>query len=151
MDAEVKQSRLDFIAEVMRKQGLKSNPRRYVVLAKYDRIIDWDRDYTLQFPMIPPHPGVTPGTRYWVAESADTGLIEVEVLSDQLDGLWVRPTAQSNGRSVEFLVHRDELRQSPIPYRELAIRRSQLKFYIGEELAIAWHRNRNARLAQLHV
>lgn len=141
---DIKQSRLDFIQQIMDRQQLKGDPRRHVVLHGWNKIIDWDRDYELTFPDLPPPPFLV-GREVWVMARSDSpDLVRASVIEDGPDGPFVKP---ENGAS-SFLVTRDDVKQTPIPLRPFAIRRSALKDYIGEALFAEWSANRVRRFLE---
>lgn len=141
MNNEVKQSRIDYIARLMGEQKVSGNPRRFVVLHGWNRIIDWDRDYELQVPEVPLFPPV--GLRLWAIERTDQpDLVEVEVIEVRGSNLWVK--LASSG--VCFLIPREDCRMLPIPFRPKVIRRSQLHEWIGTDAARELIARRQARL-----
>jgi hypothetical protein len=141
MDAEVKQSRIDYIAKLMREQKMTGNPRRFVVLLGWTRIIDWDRSYEIRPPEIPPL--CPPGFRLWAIERADQpDLVEVEVIEQRGPNLWVKYL----DKQVRFLIPRDDCRALPIPFRPKVVRRSDLPRWIGEAAARELIERRQARL-----
>lgn len=140
-DPEIIASRVEYIWEQMKKQGLKGNPRRYVVLFGWNRIRDWDRDYEL---IVPPLPSpISSRMRLWTIERHDSPeLVEVKLIEERIEGLWVGHL----DKNVQFLAHRDDIKTLPVPFRPLAVKRSELSQWIGEAQAEAFIQRRMERL-----
>lgn len=124
---EVAESRLAFIRLVMEKQKLKGNPRRHVVLLGWNRIMEWDRDFQVNVGYAEPDPGAS----VWVAERIDSPeLTLVLVLEHRDEGFWVKP----HDRDVQFLVARDDVKMTPIPFAPFALHRRDLEAFLGSAL-----------------
>ncbi len=134
--------RRDYIALIMHKQGVQRHPRKFIVLQGWDTIVDHDVTYTVKLPTVPP---LCKGLDVYVIANPDTpDLTRAKVVEDQgADGLWVQPYDNESG--VQFLVPREDVKMLPIPLRPHAILRADLKVYIGDDAAEAWHEQRRAR------
>lgn len=135
--------RKDYIAAVMARQGIQRQPRKYIVLQEWDTIIDHDVSYTVKVPPLPQR--LEPGAVVYVIARPDSpDLVSAKVIIDQGDtGVFVEPVGTESG--VQFLVSREEVKMLPMPLRPTAILRADLKLYIGDEAAEAWHAQRKAR------
>src|SRR4029077_4270623 len=143
---QAKITRMEYIRQVMEKQGISKNPRKYVVLRDWNTIVDSDRDYELEFPALPPI--VVIGRWLWTMKRTDDPeLIRVKVIEDHgAAGLFVET---QSGRS-QFLITREDARQSPIPLRPKAVRRKDLVKWIGEGPAQDLFKIRAQRHAEQH-
>lgn len=131
-------TRRDYIASWMTRQGLSGRVGKHIVLRAWCEIVDTDRTYQVSAPVLPDQ---AVGLDIFVMATADDPtLSHARVLEDRgPDGLFVKL-----GNGIEFLVARDDVKTLPIPFRPLAIPRSQLRLYIGDEAAAAWHERRRA-------
>lgn len=140
-------SRRDYIAGVMKKQGNHRNPHKYIVLQGWDTIVDDDMTYQIKVPDAPTD--LVGAEVYAIVRPDSPDLGKVKVLEDRGvspsgdHGLWVQHL--DNKAKVQFLVPRDEIRMLPIPFRPLAILRSDLRLYIGDDAAKIWHDNRRMK------
>lgn len=141
--ATLVRQRLDWIDGCLKKQSISGNPRHYIVLFGWNQIRDRDRDYQIEIPPLPVELAV--GATFWVIERSDSAdLVAATVVKDEGDRVLVKHTTHP----VQFYVPREELHQTPIPLRPLAIKRTDLNLYLGDELAAVWHSNRWRRLVE---
>lgn len=139
--------RKDYIEAVMARQGIQRNPRKYIVLQGWDTIIDHDVTYEIKVPPVPLR--LDDGAIVYVPVSSDSpALVGSKVVEDRrTDGVFVEPLFNNPSR-VQLLVSRQEVRMLPVPLRPTAILRADLKLFIGDEAATAWHEQRRARRDQ---
>jgi hypothetical protein len=145
MDGDDLVTRREYITTWMRQQGITAPARKYIVLRNWCEIVDLDCTNQVIPPPLPPD-GMVGRQVYVMAKANQPDLTRAIVLEDRGDnGLYVRPC---DGVPVEFLVTRDETKLLPIPLRPHAIRRADLRLYIGDEAAAAYHGRRRARQRQ---
>ena len=127
----------------MATAGLTGRVGKHVVLRGWDTIVDCDRTYQIKVAPLPDS-GMEGATVYVIAQDGSPDLTKALVVEDRGDsGLFVEPIGWEF--KTQFLVSRAEAKRLPVPYRPLAIRRSDLALYIGDEAANAWTEQRRAR------
>ena len=139
--------RSEYIEKVMARQGITKHARKYIVLQQWDTIIDHDVTYTLQVPAVPNK--LERGATVYVISKPDSPDLEsAHVIEDLGDsGVFVEPV-RDPPVGIQFLVPRDAVKMLPIPLRPFAIHRADLRLYIGDEAARAWHDQRRNRRDQ---
>lgn len=135
--------RRDYIASVMAKQGIQRHPRKYIVLRGWNTIVDHDRTYEVQVPELPPR--FTTGMEVYAITKPDTPELDrVRIVEDRgEEGLFIQPLDYDY--QVQLLVGRESIKMLPIPLRPLAILRSELNLYIGDQAAEVWSAQRANR------
>lgn len=136
-------TRREYIEAWMRRQGLDGQPvRKFIVLRNWCEIVDVDRTYQVQVPPLP-STGLEGKTLYVIAQADSPALSAARVVEDRGEaGLFVEPIDNSN---VQFLIPRDDVRILAIPLHPLAIRRRDLRLFIGDDAANKWDAARRNR------
>ena len=116
----------EIIVKAMNDHGVLGDPADFVVLMRWNCIIDTVKTWKVETQM---PTRIPPGDVVWVLERSDRpDLIAVTVVDDRGETLWVE---RADGK-VRFLIPRSEARATAIPYRPTLVHKRDLATYIGE-------------------
>lgn len=119
---------LEYIKKLMSEQGVEGDPKKHIVLLRWNKIITRVGAYEMSI-STPPRP-LKPGLLVYAATKVDSpGLTQVEVVDDRGDSLWVK----SIDVDVHFSVPFDCVHFTAIPLVPTVIHKEELWKYIGKE------------------